>query len=87
MRRVTVRLAVGFALVLLITGVLAGAVATSAAITIELSDGDRCETGGESDVGSTATPGDVTSLAGNVTKCIADGATDASDRSPPTGHE
>ena len=85
MRKVTVRLAVGLALVVVVTAVLAGAVATSAAITIELSDGDNCETGGQADPASTSTPGDVTAFAGNVTKCIADGATGGADVGPPTG--
>lgn len=71
MREVDRRIVVGLALTTLVTATLAGAVATSAAITIELSDGDACETGGSSDVVTTATPENVTSLAGNVTRCIA----------------
>ena len=67
------RLAVGIALVLLVTAVLAGAVATSAAVGVELSDGDACETGGHTDVVRTPTPENVTALAGNVTRCIAEG--------------
>ena len=82
MRSRRTRLALGLALVFLVTAVLAGAVATSAAITIELSDGDGCETGGATDVRTTATPENVTAFAGNVTKCLA--GTDETD-STPTG--
>lgn len=79
------QLAVGLALVLLVTVVVAGAVATSAAVGIELSDGDRCETGGASDVRTTATPENVTSLAANVTRCVAEGDGSAPAGSSPSG--
>lgn len=86
MRRLTIRLVVGIAAVLLVTALLAGVVATAAAITIELSDGDACETGGEADVRATATPENVTALAGNATRCL--GVVDdpgASDGQLPDG--
>lgn len=84
MRRLDGRIAVGFALVLLVTAVLAGAVATSAAVGFELSDGDACETGGESDVRTTATPENVTSLARNVSGCIAADGDGAGTRDHPS---
>lgn len=85
MRSVNARLAVGLALVVLVTAVFTGVVATSAAVGMELSDGDRCETGGESDVRTTATPENVTSLAGNVTSCIAGSDASAPGGSSPAG--
>lgn len=72
MSTLKVRLAVGLALVLLVTTVLAGAVATSAAIGAELADGDHCETGA-ADAPTTPTPENVTAIAGNVTRCIVEG--------------
>lgn len=84
MREVTARLAVGLVLVVLVTLAVAGTVATAAAISDELSDGDGCETGGRSIGTATATPENVTALAGNVTGCI--GGDDDADtpRSEPT---
>lgn len=70
------RLAVGLTLALLVTLLLAAVVATSAAVTIELSDGDRCETGGAADLPSTPSAENVTAVAGNVTKCLAAGDDD-----------
>ena len=72
MRDATLRIAGGIALVLLVTGLLAGAVATSAAVSIELSDGDSCETGGAGER-TTPTPENVTAIAGNVTRCLGAG--------------
>lgn len=86
MREPRARLAVGLALVVLVTVVLAGAVATVAAVSDELSDGDDCETGGDSVGEMTATPENVTTVAGNVPGCIADGSNaDATTGEPPTG--
>lgn len=73
MDEVPLRLAVGIVLVLLVTAVLAGTVATAAAVSGELSDGDGCETGGSPAGGATVTPENVTALAGNVTDCLASG--------------
>ena len=70
MRETTLRLAGGIALVLLVTALLAGAVATSAAVTIELSDGDSCESGSVDGERTTPTPENVTEFAGNVTRCL-----------------
>ena len=72
MRETTLRIAGGIALVLLVTAILAGAVATSAAVTIELSDGDTCESGSVDGERTTPTPENVTEFAGNVTRCIGD---------------
>lgn len=84
MRSVRVRLAVGLALVVLVTAILAGAVVTSAAVTVELTDGDACETGGASD-GTEVTPENVTTVAGNLTECIVGGEDDdVTPDSPPS---
>lgn len=79
-----VRLAVGLALVLLVTAILAGAIVTSAAVTVELTDGDGCETGGASDGGIDATPENVTTVAGNLTECIVRGEDDVTAGGPPS---
>lgn len=84
MRRESLRLIAGFVAVLLVTLALAAAVATSGAVSHELADGDRCETGGDADVPKTVTAENVSSLAGNVTSCVAEGA--AGD-DPPTAGE
>ena len=83
MRERRVRLAVGLALVLVVTFALAGAVATAAAVSDELSDGDGCETGGAAIDETTASPENVTDLAGNVTGCIADGGDASGAKAPP----
>ena len=85
MNEVPLRLAVGLVLALLVTAVLAGTVATAAAISGELSDGDGCETGGSPE-GATVTPENVTALAGNVTDCLRSGEEPgSSDSTLPAG--
>lgn len=74
MSRANARFVVGLAGVVFVTAIAAGAVAASAAVTTELTDGDGCEASGNS-TGLTT----VTSYAGNVTECITAGDdTDAS---------
>lgn len=60
MPRVTARIVVGIALVLIVTASLAGVVATTAALTVELSNDDGCADGTASDVRATPAPEPVT---------------------------
>lgn len=75
------RLTLGIVLALLVTLLLASVVVTSAAVTIELSDGDGCETGSGSDRETTASPDGVSTVAGTVTECITGDRDDANGSS------
>lgn len=81
MRRSKRRLVLGLVVALLVTGLATVAVAASAAVTIELFDGDTCETDGTSYVRPTPTPENVKTLAGNVADCVVEGR----DDDPATG--
>lgn len=75
MREETARLAAGLVLVLLVTSTLEGVVAASVAISVELSDGDTCETGGTAYVRPAATPENARLLSENLAGCILGGET------------
>lgn len=85
MREETVRLAAGLVLALLVTATLSGVVGASVAISVELSDGDTCETGGTSYVRPTATPENARLLSENLAGCILEGETVAPAVGGPPG--
>ena len=67
------RVYVGLVLAVVVTVLLAGVVATSAAVSIELSDGDACETDGDADGQVQPPANQVTEFAGDVTRCLTEG--------------
>lgn len=85
MREETARLAAGLVLVLLVTATLAGVVAASVAVSVELSDGDTCETGGTAYVRPAATPENARLLSANLPGCILDEETGVSAVGGPPG--
>lgn len=82
----THRLALGLALAVLVTALLAGTVATTAAIAVELGDGDTCETGGTAYVKPTPSAENVETLSRHVAACVVEADDpDAVTGGPPTG--
>ena len=86
MTETNTRVYVGIVLALVVTLLLAGVVATSAAVSIELSDGDACETHGDGDRQVHSPSKRVTEIAGDVTRCLAEGGSaEAPGRSRQAG--
>lgn len=71
MNQATLKITIGFVVVAVVTLLAVGVVATSAAISHEVTDGDGCETSGQSHPPTTASPTEVVSYAGTLTECVA----------------